>query len=105
MRMYVFGVYDDKAKAFLPPFFLPEKAMALRTFGDCVNDSSHQWGRHPADYTLFVFGEFDQSTGKFSIEPAFELLANGVMVKAGVGSMANGAAMPRVERIDEEIRP
>lgn len=84
MKLCVFAIYDEKAKAFLPPFFLPNPAMALRTFADCVNDpvspNQHAFARHPSDYTLFGFGFFDQDSGKFELSPQRETLANGVMV-------------------------
>lgn len=59
-----FSVYDSKANAFLPPFFFPTKAMATRVFADCCNDKEHQFGRHPADYTLFHLGHFDTDSGE-----------------------------------------
>lgn len=84
MNLKVFTVYDDKAKAYLPPFFLPEIGMAVRTFSDCVNDASHAFGRHPEDYTLFVAGTFSQSEGTFSIEPTLMVVAHGVECRARV---------------------
>ncbi len=69
MIFHIFAVHDSKAKAFLPPFLLPEVGMALRTFGDCVNDKRtpdgkrHQFAEHPEDYTLFKIGEFDNIAG------------------------------------------
>ncbi|UOF78713.1 DNA binding protein vP5 [Microviridae sp.] len=64
MKLFVFAVYDDKAKAFLPPWFMPLKGMAVRTFGDCVNDPKHQFGAHPEDYNLFTLGSFNSETGQ-----------------------------------------
>lgn len=64
MMIQIFAVYDLKASAYLPPFTLPTAQMAARTFGDCVNDPQHAFGRHPHDYTLFHLGEFDDTTGK-----------------------------------------
>nr|UXQ88035.1 MAG: nonstructural protein [Microvirus sp.] len=58
----IFTVYDHKAKAHLPPFFLPQDGMAERTFSDCCNNPEHQFGAHPEDYTLMSIGEFDEST-------------------------------------------
>ncbi len=58
MKHLIFTVYDEKAKAFMTPFFLPEKGMATRVFADCVNSKDHQFGKHPADYTLFCLGEW-----------------------------------------------
>lgn len=64
MMHKVFTIHDEKAKAFLPPFFLPNEGMAIRTFGDCVNSDSHQFGVHPEDYRLFQIGVFDDESGE-----------------------------------------
>lgn len=78
MKHLIFAVHDVKAQAYLPPFILPNAGMAKRVFGDCVNSDSHEFGKHPADYTLFCFGEFiDHETEPFRIETK-ESLGNGV---------------------------
>ena len=61
----VFSIYDTKAKAYLPPFILPRKEMAQRTFADCVNAPDHQFHLHPEDYTLFDLGSFDDETARY----------------------------------------
>ncbi len=63
MKFRVFCVHDVKANAYLPPFVLPETGMAVRTFGDCVNDPDHAFGKHPHDYTLFDIGIYNDATG------------------------------------------
>lgn len=79
MRLKAFAIFDDKAKAFLPPFFLPERAIAVRTFADCVNNKEHAFGRHPADYSLFQVGDFDTDSGLISpVERGIELIHNGL---------------------------
>lgn len=79
MKLKMFGVFDEKAKAYFPPFFYAETGMALRTFSDCCNDRSHQFGKHPSDYTLFSLGVFDCMNG--SVTPGLqEVVANGVQV-------------------------
>ncbi len=78
MKHKIFSIHDQKAKAFLPPFFLPETGMALRTFGDCVNSQSHQFNKHPEDYTIFELGTFDDNTGKIVLENAPQSRGNGV---------------------------
>ena len=79
MLQKVYSVFDNAAKAFLPPFFLPEEAMAIRTFSDCVNSDTHQFGLNPGDYTLMYLGEFEQSSGLFnSMVP--EKVINGLEV-------------------------
>lgn len=73
-----FAVYDEKAEAFLPPFILPNVAMAKRIFSDCVNSDTHQFGKNPYDYTLFRLGQFDDSSGQFLLERSKQPLGNGV---------------------------
>lgn len=63
MNLLAFSVYDEKAKAFLPPFFLHNADIAKREFGFCVNDKNHAFGKAPHDYTLFSVGAFDDNTG------------------------------------------
>lgn len=88
MKLKIFCVYDDKAKAYLPPFFLPEMGMATRAFGDCVNDPKHNFGMHPEDYTLFCAGEFDDRSGTFSVESTLLCVAHGVELKARMEDFA-----------------
>jgi len=62
MILKVFSVYDSKAEAYLPPFFMQSEGQARRIFGDCCNDEGHQFGKHPEDYTLFEIAEFDDGS-------------------------------------------
>lgn len=59
MKHLLFTVYDEKAEVFTPPFFVPTLGIATRAFADCINSDEHQFGKHPADYTLFQLGSFD----------------------------------------------
>ncbi len=62
MKLEIYSVYDSKAEAYLPPFFLANDGMATRIFESCANDSKHQFGAFPADYTLFRIGSFQDET-------------------------------------------
>jgi len=66
MKHYIFTIYDSKAKAYLTPFFIHEDGMALRVFADCINDTTHQFGKHPEDYILFNIGSWEDEKAKFS---------------------------------------
>lgn len=66
MKQLIFSIYDEKAEAFYPPFFLQTTGMALREITDCVNDPQHKFGAHPADYTLFQIGVFDNKNGEIT---------------------------------------
>lgn len=79
MILRIYAIYDEKAKAYLTPFFLPETAMALRSFKDCVNDKNHQFSQNPADYTLYELGTFDNVAGRIDEEQKAQV-AQGVAV-------------------------
>ncbi len=64
MNFRIFVVFDSKARAYLPPFFMPEAGQAVRVFADMCKDSSHAFGKHPEDYTLFEIGTFDDREGR-----------------------------------------
>lgn len=81
MKLKIFSVFDDKASAFIPPFFLPNSAMAIRAFTQCVNDPSHQFGQNPGDYTLFELGEFDDSDGSIDLLMAQKNHGSGLIHK------------------------
>jgi hypothetical protein len=74
MKLEIFSVYDSKAKAFLPPFFLPMVGQATRIFQNCANDKTHQFGANPADYTLFHLGDFDDEKAIIETKPTPENL-------------------------------
>ena len=65
MQRKVFSVYDEKAEAYLLPFFLDTIGVAVRSITDCVNDPKHQFCAHASDYTLFLIAEYDDNTGSF----------------------------------------
>ena len=80
MLLKIFSVHDSKAHAYGVPFFLHQEGMAVRTFTDMCNDENHAFHHHPADYTLFTLGVYDDETGK--IDPVTpQSLCNGVDVK------------------------
>lgn len=74
MRLRIFSVFDVKAKAYLPPFFMSEQGQARRSFSDAVADRQHQFARHPEDYTLLCIGDFDDATAKITSFAAPELV-------------------------------
>lgn len=64
--MNVYAIYDDKAEAYLQPWFAVNNAVALRNFQQAANDQSSQFNKHATDYTLFQIGEFDETTGRIT---------------------------------------
>lgn len=63
MIKYFYAVYDSKAKCFANPFFMVNDATAVRALAAAANDPSTEVCRFPEDFTLFLLGSFDDSTG------------------------------------------
>jgi hypothetical protein len=72
MTQKVYTVYDSKAEAYLRPFFVSTKGLALRSMVDAVNDPQHPFNKYPEDYTLFEIGEWDDSNGTIKMHKAHE---------------------------------
>lgn len=63
MILLAFSVYDNKAAVWLSPFWVRSAGEATRAFADEARRDG-PIGRHPADYNLFLIGEFDDQTGQ-----------------------------------------
>jgi hypothetical protein len=68
MIMKIFSIYDSKAEAYNSPFYMQTQSLAIRAFTDEANNESSQIGKHPADFTLFYMGEYDDHTASFNLE-------------------------------------
>jgi len=79
--MKIFSVFDQKASAYLPPFFLPNRPIAVRTFADCVNTPDHPFNKHPADYLLVELGEWDETSAAIDLYPALVTIGTGFEYK------------------------
>lgn len=78
MKNLIFTVYDQKAHAYVAPFFLHTEGMAIREFKDACNNPQHSFGRHPEDYTLFKLGTFNDATAHFELLGKAETIGNGL---------------------------
>lgn len=69
MKIIVVAVRDQKADAFGNPWYAQTTGMALRHFGDALQntDDANIWRKHPEDFALFHLGSFDQQTGRFEL--------------------------------------
>ena len=76
MKLKIYGIYDSAAAAYLPPFFTHNEQLATRSFIDSANNPESTFGRHPADFTLFELGNFDDQAGEFELNHAPIRIAN-----------------------------
>lgn len=71
MKLTLFSIYDSKAQSFAAPFPAANKGAAIRTVVDAIKDGDSLLARHPADFSLFWVGEFDQDEGLIgAVSPA-----------------------------------
>ena len=81
MTYYTFSIYDTKAQYYHLPYNLKNEAVAIRQFGDMVNDKETTINKHPEDYTLFKIGTWDDQNAKYSLEKTPKSLGTGVEFK------------------------
>ncbi len=67
MKLEIFSMFDHKAEAFIPPFYLPNIQMALRTVRDTGKDLSHMFGKHPMEYSLYHLGTWTDHNAEFEL--------------------------------------
>jgi len=66
MLMVVVSIRDAKSKLFSQPMFFTTAAVAVRAFGDACKGES-DYARHPEDYSLWLLGSFEDTTGRFEL--------------------------------------
>lgn len=77
----VFAIYDSKVQAYMTPWFARAAGEASRQFEDLVNDGKSLPSSHPADFTLFEIGEYDETKGVIMGHKAHISLSRGIDAK------------------------
>ena len=81
MKLNIYSIYDDTAKAYMQPFFLHNHALAVRAFTDQVNsENNNPLSIHPEQFTLYHVGEFNDQTGNLELRE-HQSLGKGISYK------------------------
>ena len=64
MNIRIYAIFDNKAEAYMEPFFAMTPGLALRAFADNTNNPQSIFNKHPEDFSLFEIGEFDDQKGE-----------------------------------------
>lgn len=64
MKLVACAVYDEKARAFMVPFFTSNIEVAKRSFGAAARTPNQLISQNPEDFTLYQLGTFDDITGQ-----------------------------------------
>lgn len=62
----IVAIRDLAVGSFVQPMFFPSRQAAVRAFSDECNRKDSQLRAHPADYSLWLIGEFDEIAGEVS---------------------------------------
>lgn len=81
MKMLICAVHDGALGAYMQPFFSRSEGESIRGFSDACRDDKMPFKGHLADYTLFLLGSFDDTTGTVECEPAPRKLVTGIQFK------------------------
>lgn len=63
MIVNIYSVKDNQVDSFAQPFTNPTHGAALRAFADHVNEPGTAANRHPADFSLYHLGTFNDTDG------------------------------------------
>lgn len=80
MKIGVYSVFDSKAEVFSQPMFMGNRGQAIRSFQDEINRDNKEslLHKHPADFSLFEIGFWDNEKGVFENLKAPANLGNGL---------------------------
>lgn len=60
----IYAVYGETELAYMQPFFVKTKGLAIRAFSDLANDSKTLVGQYPTEFKLFRLAGFCEVTGE-----------------------------------------
>lgn len=60
----IFAIYDNKAEAFMQPFYANTVGLALRIFADNVANPESIMNKNPYDFVIYEIGAFDDKTAE-----------------------------------------
>lgn len=65
MKLKIVSIFDKAMNEFHRPAFVQSEGLAIRSFQDEVNrdDAQNDLFKHPADFELYLIGEFNTETG------------------------------------------
>lgn len=73
----LYGIIDDVAGTFFPPFTSQNHQTAERSFKQMLSNPENGMSRNPQDFRLFFLGDFDPDDGKIDSLDCVELVCSG----------------------------
>jgi hypothetical protein len=79
--MILGSVFDTKSGIYSFPQPFIRRGDLTRAWHAAVNDPQSAFGKYPADYTMFIIGEWDDRTGKIIMYDSNINIGNGLEFK------------------------
>ncbi len=79
-KLEIFTIFDQKANAYLQPFFSNNTDTARREFHKAINQEG-QFNSYAEDYSLFYLGAFDQDEGTFDLSDVAQHIVNAITLR------------------------
>lgn len=67
MLLGVFAIYDSGISTWMTPLYFRNKGEALRWWQEVCNNPEAKISKHPADYTLFELGTWNDDNNEFNL--------------------------------------
>lgn len=67
MLFGVFAIYDSGISTWLTPLYFRNKGEAIRWWAEVCNNPEAKISKHPADYTLFEVGTWNDDNNSFNL--------------------------------------
>lgn len=78
MVIWLYSIFDSKAKAFATPFFCSNDDVSVRMFARSVKDPQSMMFSNPEDFSLYRLGSFNHESGRLIMsDPVFMCEATG----------------------------
>lgn len=81
MKFLVASVYDSQVQTWSSPTFHINKGALARAWAEASNDPNSPFCKYPEAFTMFVVGEWDDSTGILQPLQAPDSLGNALQFK------------------------
>lgn len=101
-KISMFTVYDSKVEAYLPPFYTRSIGEALRSWEEAVNDPNTAFAKHPADFTLFHIGTFEDSTAQMELFDAKRAISNALEAKRTPAAPTPLFSQPQINEVPNQ---
>lgn len=77
MKFAIVAIRDRALDAFQNPIAVQAAGIAVRSFGDEINNRESPMNQHPDDYDLYQLGTFDTDTGAIESDGGPRMIAVG----------------------------